>query len=74
MKLTAYEGQLLCSIMLSIRNSCRIELEGRLEGTPLPDQRRAAYLAECMGLAEKVLQAYQQAASENFKPDPKLIV
>lgn len=74
MKLSSHEGQLLCSIMLSIRNSCRLELEGRLEGTPLPDQRRAAYLAECVGLAEKILQAYQQAQGDAAKVDPKLIV
>lgn len=74
MKLSPFEGQLLCSIMLSIRNSCRLELEGRLEGTPQPDRTRAEYLAHCVALADKVLFAYQQASGENAKVDPKLIV
>jgi len=74
MKLTPFEAQLLCSIMLSVRNACRLELEGRLPNTPAPDQRRAEYLANCVALGDKVLQAYQQAQGEALQADPKLIV
>lgn len=74
MKLTPFDAQLLCSIMLSVRNSCRLELEGRLPNTPMPDKTRAEYLAHCVALAEKVLQAYQQAQNDALKVDPKLIV
>ena len=74
MKLTPFDAQLLCSIMLSVRNSCRLELEGRLPNTPTPEQRRAEYLSHCIALTEKVLQAYQQAQGETLKVDPKLVV
>lgn len=74
MKLTSFEGQLLCSIMLSVRNACKLEMEGRVEGAPLPSPIRAAYLAECVALTSKVLQGYQFAQGAAAKVDPKLLV
>lgn len=74
MQLSPLDAQLLCSILLAVRNSCRLELEGRLPETPAPGKPRAEYLAHCIALTERILQAYHHAQNDALKLDPKLAV